>query len=104
MARLRGTIVVGMGETNGSEDRLDRLEASHVRLMTEHELFMKRHEAFVEEQDREWERQKERWREYDARREQDRKESAARGAALDERIDKLVSGIGEFMRRGNVPE
>jgi len=84
-----------MSETNGSEDRLDRLEASHVRLMTEHELFMKRHEAFVAEQDREWERQKERWREYDAWREQDR----ARGAALDERIDKLVSGIGEFMRQ-----
>jgi hypothetical protein len=68
--------------------------------MTEHELFMKRHEAFVAEQDREWERQKERWREYDAWREQDR----ARGAALDERIDKLVSGIGEFMRRGNASE
>lgn len=93
-----------MSETNGSNDRLDRLEASHVRLMTEHELFMKKHEAFVAERDREWERQKERWREYYALRDQDRKESAARGAALDERIDKLVSGIGEFMPRGTVSE
>lgn len=88
-----------MSETNRSKDQLDRLEARHVRLMTEHELFMKEHEAFVAEQDREWERQKERWREYDAWREQDRRDSAARGAELDERIDKLVSGIGEFMRQ-----
>jgi hypothetical protein len=92
-----------MSETNGSQESLDRLGASHgashVLLMTEHELFMKKHEAFVEERDREWERRKERWRKYDALREQDRKESAARGAALDKHIEMLVSGIGEFIRQ-----
>ena len=88
-----------MSETNGNpekpQDRLARLEESHVKLMTDHEMFVRdqeaawaKHEKFVEEQEREWARQQELW-----------KESAARGKALDERIDKLVSGIGEFIRR-----
>jgi len=77
-------------------ERLQRLEASHVQLMTDHELFVKQHEEFVAEQEREWERQKERWRQYDIQRQEDRE----RGIALDKRIADLVSGIGEFKRRG----
>ena len=73
-------------------DRLDRLEASHVRLMTEHEEFVREHEKFVAEQEREWERQQERWRQYEL----DRQEARVRGERLDDRIDKLVSGIGQF--------
>jgi hypothetical protein len=94
-----------MSETNGNpkdeptKDRLDRLEASHVRLMTDHEVFVKEHEKWVAEQEREWERQKERWAKYDERCEQDR----LRRVELDERLDKLVSGIGELIRRGNGP-
>lgn len=89
-----------MSDTNGTpekpQDRLARVEASHVQLMTDHELFVRqqeaawaRHEKFVEEQNREWERQQERWKQQDAR-----------DKALGERIDKLVSGIGEFIRQG----
>jgi hypothetical protein len=86
-----------MSETNGNpKDRLDRLEASHVRLMTEHELFVREHEKWVAEQDREWERQQERWRQYEV----DREAAKARGEELDRRIAELVSGIGEFIRRG----
>jgi hypothetical protein len=89
-----------MSETNGNpasewRERFDRLEASHIRLMTDHEVF-------VAEQDREWERQKERWREYEI----DREAAKVRGAQIDaqltalgERIDQLVSGFGEFLRR-----
>jgi hypothetical protein len=40
--------------------RFNRLEASHVKLMTDHEGFVKEHEAFVAEQEREWQNQQER--------------------------------------------
>ena len=84
-----------MSETDGQgESRLDRVEASHFKLRTGHA-------PFVKEQELAWRRQKESWdrheawlRKYDARCERDR----LNGVALDERIDKLVSGIGEFMR------
>jgi hypothetical protein len=70
-------------------ERLEALEASHVRLMTDHELFLKEqelawekhqafmaeHREFVAERDRAWQRQQERW------------------VKIDERIDKLVSGL-----------
>ncbi len=78
-----------MSETNGNNGatQLDRLEASHVKLMTDYGLFVaeqreawERHERFVAEQDRAWERQRE------------------RDVALDACIEKLISGIGEFMR------
>lgn len=77
-------------------ERLDRLEASHVQLMTEHEVAWAQHEKFVEQQDREWERQQKRWQQYEIDRAADR----ARGAELDRRISDLVSAIGEYMRRG----
>ena len=62
-----------MSDTNGHNaspkpewlERLDRLDASHVKLMTDFEVAWAKHEQFVEEQDREWERQQERWRQYD---------------------------------------
>jgi|HubBroStandDraft_1064217.scaffolds.fasta_scaffold298014_2 hypothetical protein len=96
-----------MSETNGhGESRLDRIEeilerveASHVKLMTDHELFVKaqdkawrRHRRFVMEQDA-------RWKEYDLRREQDRERERERGAELDKRIAALASGMGEFISR-----
>jgi predicted metal-dependent hydrolase len=85
-----------MSETNGkSEDwreRLDRVTASHVQLMTDVEIFRREHAAHVRRHD-EFERQ------YDERREQDRKEQKLRDEKIDARIDKLVSAIGEFMRR-----
>jgi len=63
--------------------------------MTEHEVFLKeqeaswrRHEAFVAAQELEWQRDQERW-----------KEARERGKELDERIAKLISGIGAFMNR-----
>ena len=84
-----------MSETNGQSDqsKLDRIEASHVKLMTDYALFVagqqrawERHEAFVAEQDRAWERQKERDAVVDARMEK-----------IDARIEKLVSGMGAFI-------
>jgi hypothetical protein len=76
-------------------ERIQALEASHIRLMTDHEVFLKeqeaawrKHEAFVAKQDLEWERDRERW-----------KEARERGRELDERISKMIGGIGEFMRQ-----
>jgi uncharacterized protein (DUF3084 family) len=77
-------------------ERLDRLEASHVQLMTDHEVFMKEHEAFVAQNEREWARHKEWLRDYDERCERDRQDRKE----LDKRISDLVSAIGEFLRRG----
>lgn len=78
-----------MADSNGySNPRLDRLEASHVKLMTDHAVFVAEHEKFVAEQE-------EHWRRYQIQREEDRQ----RGIALDKRIAELVSGIGEFIRR-----
>jgi len=60
------------------------------------------HEVFVKEQERAWQRQKESWdrhqefmREYNLKLIEDR----TRAAALDERIDKLVSAIGKMIRQ-----
>lgn len=86
-----------MSEENGRSEsfgeRLARLEASHVKLMTDHEVAWTRHEAFVAEQDREWERQQERWQKYDSWRE----EYKLRSEQLDKRIADLVSGFGAFI-------
>ncbi len=78
-----------------TEERFQRLEESHVRLMTQHEVF-------VQEQERSWQEHKEfvkeqdAWkRDYDARCESDRRERRE----LDKRIADLVSGIGEYIRR-----
>jgi hypothetical protein len=81
-----------------SNERLEQPEASHISLMTEHELEAKKN-------DRAWRRHRRWLREYDSRIEQDRMEQANRSAQLDQRfadlgdrIDKLVSGIGELVR------
>jgi G:T-mismatch repair DNA endonuclease (very short patch repair protein) len=88
-----------MGETNGqSESRLDRLEASHIKLMTEHEVFWSHHREFVAEQERAWARHEAWLRDYDERCESDRQERKA----LENRMADLIIGIGEFIRRGDV--
>lgn len=78
-----------------TEERFQRAEENHVRLMTQHEIF-------VQEQERSWEshrefvKEQEAWqRDYDARCESDRRERRE----LDKRIADLVSGIGEYIRR-----
>jgi len=88
-----------MSEGNGINaeswrERFDRLEASHVKLMTDHEVFVAeqekawaRHEKFAAEQEKAW-----------ARHEKFMAAQEKRGAALDARIEKLVSGIGAYMR------
>jgi hypothetical protein len=84
-----------MSETNGQKpewlERLERVEASHVKLMTDHELFVRQYDI-----DREKDRieQKERAAQYDADRERDRIEQKDRDRALDERIAVLVSAMG----------
>lgn len=87
-----------MSETNGDKpewlERLERVEASHVKLMSDPELFVK-------EQERDWPAQRKRWRkagqratELDARPAVLAEESARRGAELYARIANLVSAIG----------
>ena len=83
------------------ESRLDRAEARHVKLMAQHEVFWAHHQESVAQQERNWARhdawvveQERAWeRERELRRERD--------AALDARIDKLVSGIGTFIANAN---
>jgi chaperonin cofactor prefoldin len=78
-----------MSDTNGANpkpewlERLERVEASHIKVMTDFEVFAAEHAKFVKEQD-------ERGRALDKR--LDRME--AHEERIDERIDKLVSGIG----------
>jgi hypothetical protein len=89
-----------VSETNGGNDpnfseRLARLEASHVKLMTDHEVAWARHEKFVAQQDREWERQKELWKQNELAHER----FLAADAALGKRIADLTSGIGAFIAR-----
>jgi ribonuclease HI len=83
-----------VSETNGNKpewlERLERVEASHVKLMTDHELF-------VREQERDWRQQRRRWREADKRAaELDAlaKALAQQGRDVDARITNLVSAIG----------
>jgi hypothetical protein len=77
-----------------TEERLQQLEASHIRLMTQHEVFVleqeaawKRHQQFVAEQEQSW-KQYQIWRQ----------EEKQRGIEIDARIAKMISGIGEFIR------
>ena len=72
-----------------TSERLDRLEASHVRLMTEHEILFREYEVFIGKH-QEW------LREYDARCERDREDRKD----LDRRISELVSGVGQLIREG----
>ena len=80
-----------------NKERLDQLEASHVKLMTEHELEVRRN-------DKAWKRHRRFVREVEARRVADdarwaayREEQKQREDGLDARIEKLVSGIGAFL-------
>jgi hypothetical protein len=90
-----------MAETNGQgesrldrmRDQLERVQASHVQLMTDHEVFVKEHEKRVEKQDREWEHLRK-------QNELAHQRFLAADAVLAERIADLVSGIGAFMRGG----
>jgi hypothetical protein len=86
-----------MGETNGHGkpkpewlERLERVEASHVQLMTDHEVFRREHDEFV--------------RRYDAQRDADREEWKARGEAMDRRIEALITAMGSFIGEGNRPK
>jgi hypothetical protein len=63
--------------------------------MTEHELFVKEQERAWERNQQSWDRHADWLRQYEAQRQEERE----RGAKLDERIDKLVGGIGEFIRQ-----
>jgi hypothetical protein len=86
-----------VSETNGHNspkpewlDRLERVEASHVKLMTDHEVFMQdqhrsweRHQQWITEQERRGEALDKRLDRMEAHEER-----------IDARIDKLVSGIG----------
>ena len=75
--------------------RLEKLEASHTKLMTEHEVFLAEQERAWQRNDREWARHQEWLTRFEKQREQDRE----RNVELDKRISDLVSGIGEFMRQ-----
>ena len=91
-----------MSETNGKPaekpewlERLDRLDASHVKLMTDCEVAWQRHEQFVRDQERAWERHEK----FVAEQDRAWKEQKERGEALDKRIEDLVSGIGAFIQQ-----
>jgi hypothetical protein len=86
----------GESRLDRMQEQLERLQASHVKLMTDHEVFWAKHEKFVEEQDREWERQKEAWKQNELAHQR----FLAADEALGKRITDLVSGLGNFMRRG----
>jgi hypothetical protein len=75
--------------------RLEKLEASHIKLMTEHEVFLAEQERAWQRNDREWARHQEWLTRFEKQREQDRE----RNVELDKRISDLVRGIGEFMRQ-----
>ncbi len=76
-------------------ERLNALDASHVRLMTEHEVFVREQEKSWEENRKAWAEHRAWLKEYDARCAQDRLDRVA----LFKRIEDLVSGMGEFIRR-----
>jgi hypothetical protein len=86
-----------VSETNGHSspkpewlERLERVEASHIKVMTDFEVFAVRHEQWIAEQERAWEAQGKRGEALDKR----LARMEAHEKRIDERIDKLVSGIG----------
>ena len=87
-----------MSETNGNEpewlERLERVEASHVKLMTDHEVFVK-------EQERDWRQQRKRWR----KAEQRAAELAARGGIdFQKRSAEIEAKVGVIERRYVFPQ
>jgi hypothetical protein len=99
-ARVEPEVCGEAGESQSqvsNNERLDQLEANHVRLMTEHEMEVrrngkawKRHRRFVREVEARRVADDARWAAY-------REEQKQREEALDARIEKLVSGIGAFI-------
>jgi hypothetical protein len=89
---------MGQGEKGkkgemSNKERLDQIEASHVRLMTEHELEVRRN-------DKAWKRHRRWLREYREQLKVDEEKwraTDARFADLGDRIEQLVSGIGAFI-------
>ena len=92
-----------MSEANGKgesrldrmEQILDRLEASHVKLMTDHEVAWAQHEKFVAQQDLEWKEVKELAKQNELAHQR----FLAADAELAKRITDLVSGFGAFLSR-----
>lgn len=82
-----------MSEGNGISaeswrERFDRLEKSHVQLMTEHELW-------VAENEKSWDEQRNKWAEHLAWKIEADRKFAEQG----ERVDRLISGIGELIAK-----
>jgi hypothetical protein len=82
-----------------NSERLERLEASHIKLMTEHELAVKAN-------DEAWEKNRIAWDKHFAwldRFEADRKKEQAQrresGEELDRRIAALVSAVGALIAK-----
>jgi len=80
-----------------NRERIERLEESHIKLMTERETedrkndrAWKRHRRFMREHDARMAADDARWAEH-------REDQKQRGLALDQRIADLVSGIGAFI-------
>lgn len=101
-----------------TEERLDRMEhvlAGHIeQAKKDYEENRRIWREFQSDRDAIWRRMEERdkeWRAMMAERDRERhenfeamrKESDKRGKELDERVDKLVSAIGELIRRMPVP-
>jgi hypothetical protein len=80
-----------MTEGNGSgNSRLDRIEALQEAFVQDMQLLLR---AQVVMQGQMEEQQKQR--------EQDRRDWQERARQLDERVDKLVAAMGEFIRKGS---
>jgi hypothetical protein len=80
-----------------NRERIERLEESPIKLMTERETedrkndrAWKRHRRFMREHDARMAADDARWAEH-------REDQKQRGLALDQRIADLVSGIGAFI-------
>ena len=82
------------GHTESWRERLDRVEASHVKLMTYHEVFVREQEKAWQREDKAWRRLRKRERERDEAYDRRFKEM---GEALDARIARLVTAIGTFV-------
>jgi hypothetical protein len=95
-----------MSKTNGDKpkpewmERLDRVEASHVRLMTDFEVWTRQHERDREADRAAWKAQLAvDHAEWVARGDAIDKRIAALGEATDKRISALVAAMGEFIAR-----
>jgi hypothetical protein len=92
-----------VSESNGSGnpkpewlERLERVEASHVKLMTDHEVWTRDQERLFERWEREREADRAEWKQRDEAYDKRFKEM---GEALDARIAGLVSAMGAFVAK-----